>query len=126
MRNAERAFHPARVVIGFDFSPLAELALIDAAELALERPRATLDVVHVVDRSLARTSSDHGQQDVVDAEIAERMRGRAMAALRALGAAPGLEICPHVLHGAPADQILQLADALEADVIVVGTHRWRG
>jgi nucleotide-binding universal stress UspA family protein len=101
-----------RIVVGFDLSPLSELALREAAALAKERPDTDIHVLIVVD-----AINDGG---------VEYVEQRAAAALRACGVEEGPRICPHVLTGDPSREIIRMAEDVEADLIIVGTHGRRG
>ena len=114
---------PFRVVIGIDFSPLSELALIEAVAIATERPRAELAIVHVLPP--ARWDSTV-EREAAEAEAAERLRILAHAAASDAGAGASIEIVTHVLRGSPATELTRLADAIEADLVVVGRHDFKG
>ena len=101
-----------RIVVGFDAAPLAELALREAAALAAERPDTDIHVLAVV--------------DTIDERNAAYLEVKATEALNAVGAPEGPRVTPHVLTGDPAREIVRMADDVEADLIIVGTHGRRG
>lgn len=124
---------PYRIVVGTDFSELANRALDEALALTRSHEPAELHVVAVVE-------SDHDQliplaergQSLV--EITDRVRVRltaeASAALarftnRVPKSAP-LRATAHVRVGQIAVQLASLAVEIGADVVVVGTHGRRG
>jgi len=101
-----------RVVVGFDAAPVAELALREAAALASERPDTDIHVLAVV--------------DTIDERNAAYLEVKAKNALDAVGAGEGPRVIPHVLTGDPAREIVRMAEDVEADLIIVGTHGRRG
>ena len=120
MTNAHRPF---RIVIGIDFSPLSELALVEALAIATERPHAELAVAHVLPRGRKEATFEH---DAAEDEAANRLAILASAAARDAGAERMINVVTHILRGSPAAELCRLADALEADLIVIGRHGWRG
>jgi nucleotide-binding universal stress UspA family protein len=103
-----------QVVVGYDYTPPSELAVERAIELAAAWPaRHTLHMVTVLER-------DQSYQ------TAERVRGDLLAAMRARLDArlPGvdIELFAHVRIGDAADEILDVAAELGADLIIVGSH----
>jgi nucleotide-binding universal stress UspA family protein len=101
-----------RIVVGFDGSPLSQLAVREAAALAAERPDTDIHVLAVVDE--------------IREGYAVTLAEAAGAALRGFGAGEGPRVFPHALTGEPAREIVRMADAVEADLIIVGTHGRRG
>lgn len=118
------------VVVGIDYSETGHLALQRALTLA----HGTLHVVHVVEERLpmgtpvmpvevapAPVSLDEESSRLrryVEDEIAAVSSGtpQPTAAL----------VVSHLAQGSPAEELVQLASDLEADLIVVGTHGRRG
>jgi nucleotide-binding universal stress UspA family protein len=117
------ATHPFRVVIGIDFSPLSELALMEAIAIASERSHAELEVVHVLP-PVRRESL--AERELTEQRMASRLREAAHAAACDARVEASISIVTHVLRGNPATEIVHLADAVEADLVVVGRHGWRG
>lgn len=101
-----------RIVVGFDGAPLSELALREAAALAAERPETDIHVIAVVE--------EIREGHTVTVEQA------GAAALHAVGVEEGPRIVPHVLTGDPVREIIRIADDVEADLVIVGTHGRRG
>lgn len=108
------------LVIGYDFSPLAELALREAATLVAMTGRGELHLVWAVYRD-HDWSPPEGSVPDLEVEI-DRMRVTVERALRAHGDRFQVEVFHHVLDGDPARAILDVAADVEADLILVGTH----
>jgi nucleotide-binding universal stress UspA family protein len=116
MTQAPESFH---VVVGCDFSPLAEMAITMAATVAGPVPGASLEVIHILPGRGQRIS--HARGEDVDFETRERLKSFIESALRT-AKLPQLRVNAHVYPGDPATEILRLADDVEADLIVLGTH----
>ena len=123
--------HPFRIVVGIDFSEPSRLALAQAATMAAAW-RGELHPVHVVDDAPDPLT---GRTDTV--ELDRRFRDAADRAKHFIDSemtmlsqrlGPSLEDCVvfHVRAGAPAAQVVALAQSLDADLIVVATHGLRG
>lgn len=108
---------PLHCVVGLDSSPLAELALLEASQVAARAPAAAIHVVTVIDL--------HRRPPSGTVETA-RMRELLTSALRKSASGTDLQVFYHLLHGDPAGEILSLAEDVEADLIIVGTHGRRG
>jgi nucleotide-binding universal stress UspA family protein len=116
MKNQEQAF---RVVVGCDFSPMSEIAITMAATVAGPVPNASVEVLYVMPPRGQKLS--HSKVEDVEFEIREKLKGFIEAGLRA-AKVPLLHVNAHVYPGDPATEILRLADDVQADLIVVGTH----
>lgn len=113
------------IVVGYDFSPLAELALREAAVLAAEGADIAIHVVNArTDAGKHRIS--HSPSEDVGFELREAMRASALLALQDHGAPEGIAVFTHALVGDPARAIVGLADDVDAEIIIVGTHGRRG
>lgn len=120
---------PYRIVVGFDFSELSERALEEAFRFASLRTPAELHVITVAAPAgtLFRLPGD---ADAVTSELARetvRLRvGQAADEYQSRRGSVGVDrIAVYVLTGVTGDAatpITDLAGALEADLIVVGTH----
>jgi nucleotide-binding universal stress UspA family protein len=119
-----KSVSPFKIVVGFDFSPLAELALREAAAVAVQRPGSVIHVVNVVDPTRHKISHSRGED--VDFEVEEGIKGSTEAALRAVPADGHVDIFSHALRGDAASTIVGLAEDIEADLVIVGTHGRRG
>src|SRR5262249_20279671 len=105
------------ILVGFDGSEPSERALARSAEIA----KAFGGAVHVASVApvLVGTGRSMGRYDPTDppAEHAEQI-DRALASL----AEAGIQASPAPAHGDPADAILELADQVDADLVVLGSH----
>jgi nucleotide-binding universal stress UspA family protein len=116
-----------RILCPTDFSQLAEEALEAAASLARDYS-AELLVVHVVE-SLPFVPGSAPNPISQIKEQGEDLEADAAARLRALITKvipPGIPVSPLVESGQPAPQIVALAEALDADLIVMATHGLTG
>lgn len=109
-----------KLVVGFDFSALADLALREAAALVGMTERSEIHLVWAVDRHRDWTPPE-GEPTDVDA-LVERMRTTAETALRAQRDAIHVEVFHHLIDAAPASAICEVAQEIGADLILVGTH----
>jgi nucleotide-binding universal stress UspA family protein len=108
------------MVVGFDFSPLADLALREAAALVGMTAESELHLVWAVDRYRDWTPPE-GELADLDAQI-EQMRATAEQALKAQHDRIQVEVFHHVVDAAPATAICEVAEEVGADLILVGTH----
>ncbi len=122
---------PYTVVVGIDFSPIGDVALDKAFELASAQEdgevhiayvaRAYGPLVHIdMGSELLTLSMDEASDRLkgyVEKRLADFVEKRSMTFARAV---------THVRLDAPAEEIAQLASDLEADLVVVGTHGRRG
>lgn len=102
-----------RILAATDFSTRSDRALRRAGILAQSKG-AELVLVHVVD-------DDH-PTDLVEIERREAQRILAEQ-IGAISELRGAECRPMVVAGDPFDGILRTAEAVEADLIVMGAHR---
>jgi nucleotide-binding universal stress UspA family protein len=130
---------PYIIVVGMDFSDLANRALLEAFDLASRRKDAEVHVVSIVpgpnlDPSYqipAYALASNQDDNLVGA--VERLRGHVQAQFEAFDAAlaerprgGSLKIVSHARVDSPVLGIVQLASDLAADLIVVGTHGRQG
>lgn len=113
------------IVVGYDFSPLSELALREAAVLAADRDDIAIHVVNARGEAKRHPISDSPGRDV-GFKLNEAMRASALLALHDHRAAQGVEVFTHALIGDPAQVIVGMADDVDAEIIIVGTHGRRG
>jgi nucleotide-binding universal stress UspA family protein len=120
----ERA-RPRSILVGYDFSEHAVLALEEGIALALARGPATLHVVSVDDGMIAGELASPADRGARAAAIQEATAGAVENALARRGG-PGLRVVVHGRVGMAAEELLALAGEIEAGAIVVGTHGRRG
>jgi nucleotide-binding universal stress UspA family protein len=113
-RISKEATTMTTIVVGTDTSAAADLAVADAARLAIERG-AELIVLHV--------RSKDGVRSAVDPKLAPDPEHH----LRALADRfPGIPIRTRVEQGDPAERIVAVAEQERADTIVVGNRGVHG
>ena len=105
-----------KVIVPLDGSLLAEAALDKALALMSGR-EATLILVRVVE-SIALPSGEADEPD--DASIQEAEKYLASVAERT--ATAHLKVAKAIWYGAPGRAIIEAADLMDADLIVMSTH----
>jgi len=117
------------IIAGVDFTPVSGLALMEAWSHAARRRDARLHVLHVADEGAPlRTEREvlHDRDAILerlpDALYQHTLKLCTGAALPPLHHPLGV----HVRFGDPAQETLQLAADVDADLLVVGSHGKRG
>jgi nucleotide-binding universal stress UspA family protein len=121
---------PYKIVVGFDFSELAERAVEEACSLAAHHMPAELHVITVAQQAAdfvrlptaSDAISEQGAREAVRVRI-----GRIVDTYQNKCGPIGVErIAVYVVAGfpalEPAEGIVGLANAIDAQLIVVGTH----
>jgi nucleotide-binding universal stress UspA family protein len=124
----ETTSHRFTIVVGIDFEADGDRALDTALELAETRPSpAELHVVHVHYAPVvpAAAAEPDMRQTTLDA-IEHRCKVRVAELQKRNGSIKTEPIASHFRVGRPAEQIVQLAADLDADLVVVGTHGRKG
>jgi nucleotide-binding universal stress UspA family protein len=111
------------VVVAYDFSESADLALARAVDLGCRAPNHVLHFLTVLD-------AHHGlhlePDEVVDYRYAERVQELLATRLHALFAGRGADaevhFFVHARIGQPTEEILGLAEEVGAELIIVGSH----
>lgn len=125
--------HAYRIVVGYDYSPTADLAVTRAFDLAAKEERGEVHVVTVVVQmgefvgagfTGAATSQALPLEDAYEA--LEARVGQLMSTWQEETKNTFSRLVIHVRSEVPASEIAQLATDLEADLVVVGTHGRRG
>ncbi|MCA9680096.1 MAG: universal stress protein [Kofleriaceae bacterium] len=112
-----------QVVVAYDFSETADLALERAVELACRAPHHILHFVTAIDphRGLGLEPNE-----VVDYHYAERIQDLLTERLKNIftARAPTTEVhfFVHARIGNAVDEILGLAEDVGADLVVIGSH----
>lgn len=105
----------SQMLVAVDYSDLSALAVKQAVALTHQEEVSTLHFVHVAKAS--ESSDTQRQSQKVD--LQKWLTG----ALQKSGALfPETAVVAHLVHGTPADCIVQLASDLLADLVVIGTH----
>ncbi|HEV8717129.1 MAG TPA: universal stress protein [Candidatus Binatia bacterium] len=113
------------ILVPMDFSAPSEAALIYALKLAA-LSKAVVHVCHVIPvPHVLDAFYEHGlEQPESVKHIKQRVHKRVKEIVLALGAG----VTPHIhfSEGAATEGVLQEAMRLKPDLIVMGTHGWRG
>jgi len=110
------------IVVATDFSQTASLVIDRALDLA-RRHESEIALVHVMQPDLPTLASP--EMIVVPPNYADRLREASSEALEQEAArirATGISVTTHLEHGVPAQRITARADALDADLIVIGAR----
>jgi nucleotide-binding universal stress UspA family protein len=118
------------VVVGIDYSETGLLALKRGLTLA----EGTLHVVHVIEPFAAMAvpagpvlvSPIQPSLDQAAGTLREYVEGHLATEWRVPNPPNVSVVISHIAQGIPAEQIVQIASDLDADLIVVGTHGRRG
>lgn len=129
---------PYIVLVGMDFSELADRALVEALELATRRENVEVHVVSMLHRPAASADIMNGFYSAVDGidpleRAFERLQAHVQVRLDHFVAELGISarqvswrVVSHVRSDDLGMGIAQLASELNAKLIVVGTHGRRG
>jgi nucleotide-binding universal stress UspA family protein len=118
-----------RILIAVAFEPTAHAPIAEGMRLATRTPGAELHVVHAVSKpsSLNSEATPVATASLMEAarlkDAAERLRMRLDVEWRQTGE---FGVIAHVRQGDAAQVVLQVAVDIDADVIVVGSHRRTG
>jgi len=109
------------MIVGYDFTTRANLALQQALAMCGTLGRTELHVIIALDRHLEKA----GVIEKVDFENASRVQARAFELVKQAaqdrGCAPA-HLYVHARIGSPEKEILGLAEEVSADLILLGTH----
>jgi len=109
------------VVVAYDFSEAADVGLERAVELACREPHHVLHVIAAIDPDRG-FGLDPGE--VVDCRYAEQIQGFLLEGLAGVfeDRAPKgmIQFFVHARIGDPAGEILDLADEIGADLLILG------
>ncbi len=119
-----------KVVVAFDFSELAERAFFEALSQTQRRSHVEVHVLCVgaYEGSMLRIP---GAEDVLEQDAASELVRQRIAQLvdvhqRESGQVPVEKIAVYVAAGHPAERIVALATAIEASLVILGTHSRSG
>lgn len=118
------------VVVGIDFSETTDQTLDQAIELAARRGDADIHVLYVEDELTSPWVPAAGLERAETAtEVLERVQRKTSERIAHMAKRMALKlrhVIAHVRRGSPAENIVQLAAHLDADLIIIGTHGRRG
>ncbi len=118
---------PVSIVAAIDFSELSDRSVLEALRLSKNYPEAELHVITVGSEDSGAVRLPGSTLKVLPQEAAEEETREYVADLvqryTASHGAPSLErIAVYTTTGHPAERVVALATALDADIIVIGTH----
>lgn len=111
--------HFVHVVVAYDFSPSSEIALNRAVEVAARAPQHVLHVITALD---PHAHPLHGVSYQAADELHQQISERVAAAFAARDTTAEVKFFVHARIGAPATEILFLAEEIGADLIFIGAH----
>lgn len=125
-QNPNKAQRGPKVVVGTDLSELGSRAVREAIRLCDKFHASELHVLSVADDQIVgiRLPGQHKVQSTKDAEheVCKQV-GTLVDDYVASGGVLAMErVAVYVTTGAAAERIVSLADSVDADLIVVGTH----
>lgn len=122
-----------KIVVGYDYSEIADLAVRKAFDLASTEKNGEVHVATVVVQMgefVGAGITGVASSPVIPLEDAyealEARIGNLMSEWQGETNKSFQRLCVHVRNEVPASEITQLAADLEADLVVVGTHGRRG
>lgn len=123
MSQIEAKPEPVQVVIAYDFSPSAEEAVLRGIEIACRAPQ---HVLHILVAADSREGFPIAPTTKVDYDYAERLQklvtSRLVEGFAGRKTASEVQFFVHARIGKPAEQVLQLAYEVGADMIIIGSH----
>ncbi|CAN5871520.1 hypothetical protein BH11MYX2_BH11MYX2_08540 [soil metagenome] len=119
-----QSLRPSQIVVAYDFSPSAEEAVLRAVEIACRAPQNVLHIVAAIEpRSGLAILPPDGPVDYLYAGRIEKIVGERMtAAFAGRKSSAEVQFYVHARIGHPANEILQIAEELGADLIMIGSH----
>lgn len=113
--------HNIQVVVAYDFSPSAEQALSRAIDVATRAPQHVLHVAVALEPHVALGPFHHLTYADAD-RVTDLAVEHVTKALRERAPTCEVHFFVHARIGKPADEILDLARQVGADLIFVGSH----
>ncbi len=112
------------ILVAVDLSPRSNAVVQRAREIA-NTDHASLDVVHVIEHSPIAYGGEFSIP--IDVNLEQTIETQARESLAAL--CQSFQIIPknqHILDGSVKRAVIELADKLKIDLIIVGTHGHHG
>ncbi|MGE0867106.1 MAG: universal stress protein [Kofleriaceae bacterium] len=125
---AAQATQAFQVVVAYDFSPSAEQALSRAIDVVARAPQHVLHVVIALDphdRLINAVRNGSVSYQTAD-EVQVLARDRIAATFGAHGTTEAVQFYVHARIGKAADEILDVAEQVGADLLFVGSHNKAG
>ncbi len=123
MGTAKSAAERMKIVVGIDFSEMSDRALLVAVNMARSAGLAEVHLVHVLPPPVGGTEFapivDVGEQTLI-------ARKQMAAMIDGMGVVTEIIPFSHVVVGNAQKELPRVADEVEADLIVLGTHGRRG
>jgi nucleotide-binding universal stress UspA family protein len=117
----------ARILVAMDFSETSEAALEYAIDLATTLPsKPKITIAHLYELPVYTFPSG---AMVATVDVATQIMTGATEAADAMcrkHANAGVELTPIVREGAAWEEVHKIADEIDADLVVIGTHGRRG
>ncbi len=118
------------IVVGVDFGPSGDDAIVQALRLQEDHPETALHLVHVLDPrdviSYPGKPALETEEEVLE-HAPVMMRERVEQIMRALGIGGAMDrVEAHVRIGRAVETLCQVAVDYDADLLVVGTHGRKG
>ena len=110
---------PYTILVAVAFEPTSDAALYEAMRLAQKSGGSELHVVHVVGDSAANEKLSEAAPERIE-KIGDMLRARIETAWQHAGK---VKVVAHLRAGDAAEAILRAAIEVNADIIVVGSHR---
>jgi len=134
MSSSDPAPAPYRIVVGFDFSELAARALQEALVFADRRYPSEVHLVTIGQTEGPKIRLPDGSDAAIEEVAREKVRQEVAKITDAFRQKHGPvrldKIAVYLLSGAPPGKegplVAELATALDADLIIVGTHGRKG
>lgn len=119
-----------RIVVGLDFSELSDRAFDAALELSALHEETEVHVLVVGERHGDDVRLPDARQAMTEARAREESREYVASLVdeyrETHASVPVERVAVYVVTGDPAKQLSALAQAVDADLVVVGTHGRRG
>lgn len=111
-----------KILFATDFSRYSEYALTFANVIA-KSLKAQIHIVHVVSETVNRNKYylPHSEYERLKQESTDKARTLLEETIQKIGL-PHEEVKISIIQGTPSEKIIQLANELAVDLIVLGTH----